>query len=95
VIIDIVLSIDGACTLADVVIVDSIHAIENSIHPIHPIHPIVLKITPSKKSWHNSCDPSKGWDLLWLTLKGSVLTSWWGDIWSLALASGQFSTLMS
>jgi hypothetical protein len=36
-------SIDGACTLADVVITNPIHTIENSIHPI------VLKITPSKK----------------------------------------------
>jgi len=36
-------SIDGACTLANVVIVDPIHAIENSIHPT------ILKIARSKK----------------------------------------------
>ncbi len=32
--IDIVLSIDGACILANIVNVDPIHAIKNSIHPI-------------------------------------------------------------
>jgi hypothetical protein len=38
-----VLSIDGACILVNVVIVDTIHAIKNSIHPI------VLKIASFKK----------------------------------------------
>jgi len=59
-----------------------------------PFIPLFWKNCPFLKSWHNSCNPSKGWDLIWSTLKGFIFISWCGDIWSLALASGQISTLM-